>query len=605
MGVDYYSAFFLSFLFLFLVMIGCGGNSGGGQDGSDTTSPTASPTITSTSPVRNANEVNVSTVITVTFSEAMDASTINTSTFTLKDSDNDPVTGTVTYDGTTAMFTPSWSLKGSTTYTATITNGVKDLSGDAVTSDYQWSFTTGSSPYVTSTSPANGAVNVAISTTITATFSEAMNSSTINTTTFTVKDHNNKSVSGTVTYSGTTATFTPLSSLANYTTYTATISTGAKDFVGDPLFNSYSWSFTTIPASDLFYSYEAFPTGSYPEAVAIGDVNGDGRNDVVMTTSWYDDPDNDYKVFVFLQNTSGQLASPVKYSTGETYLTPETVDIGDVNNDGRNDVVVGNSGSMGDVGSIEVFLQDSSGGLNSGISYSTVNSYKIRIADLNNDGLLDVVGVGWGTNSVDVFLQNKSGTLNSPITYSVTHGGWEDLEVGDVNNDRLTDIIVTSIYDNTIGVLIQKNGTFNTAVYYEITEDSTLQGIGVGDVNGDNLEDIVVTYGEKIGIFPQNTSGTLDSLINYSSYENPEPVEVADVTSDGKKDIIVAHGGWYSLGVYRQRDGGDLLPEELYTIPYASNYNSHGLAVGDINGDGKNDVVIADYNSGLVVLYHR
>src|SRR3990172_2208438 len=89
-----------------------------------------------------------------------------------------------------ATFTPSSNLSSYTTYTATITTGVMDLAGNAMASDYTWSFTTVETtpPTVISTIPVNGAAGVAINSAITATFNEAMQSSTIDTDTFTVSD---------------------------------------------------------------------------------------------------------------------------------------------------------------------------------------------------------------------------------------------------------------------------------------------------------------------------------------------------------------------------------------------------------------------------------
>jgi hypothetical protein len=359
--------------------------------------------------------------------------------------------------------------------------------------------------------------------------------------------------------------------------------------------------------SGLFKPYVTYPTGSWPESVAIGDVNGDGRNDVVLTTSFYNDPANDYKMFVLLQNASGGFNQAVKYTAGNG----ESVAIGDVNNDGRADVIVSASNCIG------VFYQNSSGGLNTMVTYASnhqsfSNTYKVKTGDFNHDGRMDVVSIDWGTQSqdVDVFYQNAGGTFNTPITYTVSHGGYEDLEVGDVNNDGFTDIIVMSgqSFIPNLGVLTQKtDGTFNTAVYYSVGANQLSSGVGIGDVNGDSLQDIVVTYGGNagnIGVFLQNNSGTLNTSTSYSSYDSPSPIEIADVNNDGRKDIILAHAGWLKLGVYLQGTGEAILPEELYPIPY-STYNPHGLAIGDINGDGLNDVVIADNGNGLVVLYHK
>ena len=100
------------------------------------------PTVVSTDPANNATGVDLNKVIAATFSEAMDPATITTTTFTLKHGTT-PVLGTVTYAGAGVTFTPTGNLTASTTYTATITTGATDLAGNALASDYVWSFTTG------------------------------------------------------------------------------------------------------------------------------------------------------------------------------------------------------------------------------------------------------------------------------------------------------------------------------------------------------------------------------------------------------------------------------------------------------------------------------
>jgi hypothetical protein len=210
------------------------------------------PTVLSVAPVNNATNISASIHPSATFSEAMNSGTINSTTFTLKKGTT-AVAGTVAYSGTTATFTPSANLEAGSVYTATITNGAKDAAGNALASDFTWSFTIATAadvtpPTVLSVAPANNATSVPINSNVTATFSEAMNSTTINSTTFTLKQ-GSTSVSGTVTYSGTTATFNPGSDLAGGMVYTATITTGAKDAAGNAITSSKVWSFTTVASA--------------------------------------------------------------------------------------------------------------------------------------------------------------------------------------------------------------------------------------------------------------------------------------------------------------------------------------------------------------------
>ena len=90
--------------------------------------------------------------------------------------------------------------------------------------------------------------------------------------------------------------------------------------------------------------------------------------------------------------------------------------------------------------------------------------------------------------------------------------------------------------------------------------------------------------------------------MQYTSYDIPEPVEVADVDGDGRADVITLHSGWLKAGVYRNQVGGILGQEELYSLPDMSSFDPHGLAVGDVTGDGWPDIAIADPNNGLVLL---
>jgi len=207
----------------------------------------AAPTVVSTVPVNGATGVAVNTIISATFSEAMNAATINAGTFIVTGPGATPIAGTVTYAGNTATLTPSAVLANSTVFTATITTGAKDPAGASLAANFVWTFTTAAAPTVVSTVPVNGATGVAVNTTISATFSLPMDATTINTTTFTLTGPGATAVTGAINYAGNTATFTPAAVLASSTLFTATIATGAKDPTGAPLAANFVWTFTTAP----------------------------------------------------------------------------------------------------------------------------------------------------------------------------------------------------------------------------------------------------------------------------------------------------------------------------------------------------------------------
>ena len=228
--------------------------------GADTTPPT----VTATSPPSGATGVSGTTTVTATFSEAIDASTVNANTFELRDAASTLIAATVTYDAPTrvATLTPSAALAASATYTATVKGGatdprVKDPAGNALAANQTWSFTTAVSadttpPTVTAVFPAGGATGISTTANVTATFSEAMDATTITTSTFELRDAANTLVAATVTFNASTrvATLNPTPTLVAASTYTVTVKGGTvdprvKDLAGNALANDRTWSFTT------------------------------------------------------------------------------------------------------------------------------------------------------------------------------------------------------------------------------------------------------------------------------------------------------------------------------------------------------------------------
>jgi len=208
------------------------------------------PTVILTDPADLGEEVAFNRAVTATFSEAMHPGTVNDVTFTLHNGASLHVPGLVTYAGSIATLTPTSDLDINTEYTATISTGAEALTGNALASDYVWTFTTGATsdvtaPTVAPNSPLDLAVDVALNKSVSAIFSESMEPATIDDLTFTLDD-GVAVVPGVVTYVGMIATFNPDNDLAAGTDYTATMTTDATDLAGNPLASDEVWTFTTI-----------------------------------------------------------------------------------------------------------------------------------------------------------------------------------------------------------------------------------------------------------------------------------------------------------------------------------------------------------------------
>ena len=343
-------------------------------------------------------------------------------------------------------------------------------------------------------------------------------------------------------------------------------------------------------------------TDQYEAGVAVGDVTSDGRADVLALTQ-------EAELHVFVQNPSGELAAPVMYTVDNW----RAVAVGDVTGDGKNDAVVTTDAGVG------VLAQNNAGTLNAMVEYpfnpplpSAAYSYALALGDLNNDGRLDAAVLPEG-GPVYVFLQTPTGTLVASSTHESAAAGWSRVIVGDVTADGLADIVLSRAntygFDN-IAVLPQSpSGGFAATRYYTIGNlpyTSTYPVI-LGDVNGDsrldlvyNLYDSIDENATAVGILPQSAAGNFEAPLLYNAYYPPiYDLGVADVTGDGRDDLVVLHGTPHSgldfspttVAVLAATGEGTLASYDRYPV-YQTPQSWGGFAVGDVDGNGKNDVVI-------------
>ena len=209
-------------------------------------------TMIATSPAENDKAVPLNHKVIATFSEAIDGTTVDAQSFSVKGADQQALSGSISVDNVshTAIFTPASDFTADTVYTATLTTAIKSSADSiALADDYTWQFTSGtatdtSSPTVNSTTPADAATGVLLNRAVTANFSEQLDPATVNAVTFTLSAGSTE-VSGVVSYGGTVATLTPSSDLAADTEYTATLTTGITDLAANSLAATEVWSFTT------------------------------------------------------------------------------------------------------------------------------------------------------------------------------------------------------------------------------------------------------------------------------------------------------------------------------------------------------------------------
>jgi hypothetical protein len=335
----------------------------------------------------------------------------------------------------------------------------------------------------------------------------------------------------------------------------------------------------------LFGTTLPFIVGPSPTSPVVADFNGDGKQDLaVVTTS------QNGTVSVLLNRGFSSFATPVNYNVpGASALA-----VGDFNGDGQPDLAVA-AGASG----ITVLLNNSNGYFASRFTVSQPAS-AIVVADFNGDGKQDLAVANNGT--VSVLLKNTN-QLDFTLAGSYALGSFSAaLAVGDFNRDGKPDLVVSPGPATGIAVLLNKgDGTMAAPLPVSVGTLPYVDSLAVGDCNGDGKPDLVATQG-YLGIFllTGNGDGTFGPLV----VVNEESVggigkgiaALGDFNGDGKLDI--ANSTTWVGGRAGSASEVDVLPgagDGTFQSPLTFHPGAIGtftLAVGDINGDGRSDLVV-------------
>src|SRR5208282_1527288 len=284
--------------------------------------------------------------------------------------------------------------------------------------------------------------------------------------------------------------------------------------------------------------------------VAVADVNGDGKPDVVVSNG-------NGTVGVLLGNGDGTFQPAVTFNPG--LQSQAGIALADLNGDGKPDLLVANASG------VAVLLGNGDGTFQPAVTYGSGGSspWSVAVADVNRDGKPDLIVANYSSSTVGVLLGNGDGTFQAAVTYS-SGGGFRapSIAVADLNGDGKPDLAVANDCggcDGSVAVLLGNgDGTFRPAVLYDSGGDLTWGG-AIADVNGDGKPDLIVLntfnyYTANISVLLGNGDGTFQPALTYGSGAMwVYSIVVADVNGDGEPDLVVGNetlsGGDGSVGV--------------------------------------------------------
>jgi uncharacterized protein (TIGR03437 family) len=388
------------------------------------------------------------------------------------------------------------------------------------------------------------------------------------------------------------------------------IGSGSPDIIA-PDFGSGDIGVLLGNGDGTFQGGPLYPVGSAPKSIAAGDLNGDGKPDLVTANS------DSSTLTILLNQGHGTFAAAAPYSLklpGGGNVGPDSVALADLNRDGKMDVAAANSTA----GSVTVSLGNGDGTFGAPTFYPTGNDpVMVAIGDLNGDGNPDLVVANVGTlesdgadgGSVSILLGSGGGAFDAAanITTGVQPGF---VALQDINGDGKLDLIVlnlgvgqgfTGISPDPGGVTVllgAGDGSFQKPVNYAAGTNPS--ALAVGDLNGDGHPDLAVATTQPDGssvvaIFLGKGDGTFQNPSFMAGQSGVPDIAIADLNGDGKPDIVIASCCGDTEMSYLLGNGDGTFQPEVY---FNGGPSPYFIAAADFNGDGKTDLAIADSVGG-------
>jgi hypothetical protein len=331
--------------------------------------------------------------------------------------------------------------------------------------------------------------------------------------------------------------------------------------------------------------------GVRPNAIAVGDLNGTGKLDVVTANTI------DNSISVLYGHGDGTFAAPIRYAVG---TEPQRVALGSLRGNGLLDIVVANRGVQYSAGSVSIFLNNGDGTFsNAGTLTTDWNPSSIALAHLTNDGNLDVIVTTtdfYQMHHMDIFLGNGDGTFQDRKTITDSTwgfvGGPVDLVVNDFNGDGIPDIVTANSGYSATYFQGNGDGTFHSGL--SIPTSHRNAGIVAADLRGNGILDLISagdTYG-WVTTMRGNGNGTFQAPQGVG-FDGSSSAATADFRNTGVPDIAVVDSSGNTMTILQNAGNGTFPTTKTYPIANGPGSGARFLAVGDFNGDGSPDVVVA------------